>query len=397
MRQIMSLCLVTAFLMTGCSKAPEQKNALVYQVQENEFKTVIEARGHLTAANEITIVAPAGSRGPQTLAWLLPEYSEVKKGDVIARFDGEQMQRQSQKSNNKAAIVQQELRQKAAEIGKDKSLLEHDIVIVSQEKQFAEDYSIEDERIRSKLDILETLQNVEFLNAKNDYYQWQTSRFEQSTAGELAILKMKKNQHTQKITMLEGNLAQLEIKAPHDGLLTHHANWRGEKPRAGETLWPGQKIAALPDITKMQLTLLVPEREAIGLAKEKKVTFKLIALPEKKFTGKLLSVSPFPKSIKRGDPQKYYELTASIDEQSPVLQPGLKLTAHITVHNAEQALTVPKQSVFTEQNAHYVYLAKDDDFIKAPVQLGKHNLSHIEIIEGLHSGDVISLIDVKDI
>lgn len=394
--KIFSYAILTLVLV-GCSKAPEQKNALVYEVAKSEFATVIKAKGHLSAANETTIVAPTGSRGPQTLAWLLPEYSQVKKGDVIARFDGEQMQRQSEKSGNKAAIVQQELKEQTAKINKDKSLLEHDIVIVGEEKQFAEDYSIEDERIRSKLDILETLQNVEFLNAKNDYYQWQTTRFAQSSQGELAILEMKEKQHTQKIAMLEANLAQLEITAPHDGLLTHNSNWRGEKPRAGETLWPGQKIAALPDITKMQLTLLVPEREAIDLAKDQSVTFKLLALPEQRFSGKLLTISPFPKSIKRGDPQKYYELTASINEQSPFFQPGLKLNAHITVHKTEQLLIVPKQSVFTEQNAHYVYLAKDGDFIKTQVQLGKHNLSHIEITSGLSPNDVISLIDVKDL
>lgn len=393
----LSLSLLGIIILSGCSKENTVQNALTYTVSKHQFATVVEAKGHLIAANETIISAPASTRGPQTLAWLMPEYSQVKKGDVIARFDGEQMRRQSQRNTNKAALTAQDLAQKSAEIDKDKAILNHDIVLVNEEKQFAEDYSIEDERIRSKLDILESQQNVEFLNAKHDYYDWQTGRFEQSAAGELMLLKMQENQYKQKLAMLNTNLSQLEIIAPHDGLLTHNSNWRGEKPRAGETLWPGQKIAALPDVSQMQLMLYVSEREAIDLAAGQTLQFQLIALPTQQFSGELIEVSPFPKSIKRGDPQKYYELKANITAQTAALRPGLKLNARILVTPQSERLVVPKQSVFTEQNAHYVYAEKAGEFIKTAVTLGKHNLSHVEILDGLASNDVVSLIDIKDI
>lgn len=393
----LSLSLLAILVLTGCGPDNTVQNALTYTVNKHQFETVVEAKGHLIAANETIITAPASSRGPQTLAWLMPEYSQVKKGDVIARFDGEQMRRQSQKNTNKAALTAQDLAQKSAEIDKDKAILKHDIVLVNEEKQFAEDYSIEDERIRSKLDILESQQNVEFLNAKHDYYDWQTTRFEQSAAGELMLLKMQENQYKQKLEMLNTNLSLLEIIAPHDGLLTHSTNWRGEKPRAGETLWPGQKIAALPDVSQMQLVLYVSEREAIDLAAGQTLQFQLIALPTQQFSGELIEVSPFPKSIKRGDPQKYYELKANITAQTAALRPGLKLNARILVTPQSERLVVPKQSVFTEQNAHYVYAEKAGEFIKTAVTLGKHNLSHVEILDGLASNDVVSLIDIKDI
>ncbi|TMN71054.1 hypothetical protein CWB85_13160 [Pseudoalteromonas sp. S1727] len=392
-----TLSLFALIILSGCSKDNSVQNALTYTVSKHQFETVVEAKGHLVAANEVIITAPASTRGPQTLAWLMPEYTQVKKGDVIARFDGDQMRRQSQKNTNRAALTAQDLTQKSGEIDKDKALLKHDIVLVKEEKQFAEDYSIEDERIRSKLDILESQQNVEFLNAKHDYYDWQTGRFAQSAAGELMLLKMQENQYKQKLEMLNTNLSQLEIVAPHDGLLTHNTNWRGEKPRAGETLWPGQKIAALPDVSKMQLVLYVSEREAIDLAPGQPLQFQLIALPKQQFNGELIEVSPFPKSIKRGDPQKYYELKATINQQTAALRPGLKLTARILVTPLTERLIVPKQSVFTEQNAHYVYAEKSGEFIKTTVTLGKHNLSHVEILDGLATNDVISLIDIKDI
>ena len=103
------------------------------------------------------------------------------------------------------------------------------------------------------------------------------------------LLKMKEDQYKQKLATLNTNLSLLEIIAPHDGLLTHSTNWRGEKPRAGESLWPGQKIAALPDVSQMQLMLYVSEREAIDLSVGQSLTFKLIALPEQQFSGELIA------------------------------------------------------------------------------------------------------------
>ena len=306
---------ISALLLTACSEPAEVDAQLTYTVKTASFKNYVEAKGELIAATETVISTPASSRGPQTLAWLMPEYSQVKKGEVVARFDGRVMSKQKRESEFSNDKVSQDLSGKNTEIDTRRKYLGYDIDIVEEEKQFAETFSIDDVRIISKLDILEQAQKVDYLNAKTDYFNWQSEQFNSSAQGELDLLNMQSQQHQSKIDMLNGNLSSLEVVAPHDGLLTHSVNWRGEKPRAGQTLWPGQKIAGLPDISVMQIKLFVKEREAINLQQDQTLEFSLISDPSKTFTGKVTKLAPFPKSIKRQDPQKYYELTASSDEQ----------------------------------------------------------------------------------
>ena len=68
---------ISALLLTACSEPAEVDAQLTYTVQKAPFKNYVAAKGELIAATETVISTPASSRGPQTLAWLMPEYSQV--------------------------------------------------------------------------------------------------------------------------------------------------------------------------------------------------------------------------------------------------------------------------------------------------------------------------------
>ncbi|RHW75754.1 efflux RND transporter periplasmic adaptor subunit [Colwellia sp. RSH04] len=380
-----------ALLTIACE---EQKPPMLYQVQEQAFAIKIPARGELFAAQATVISSPVSRGGVQNIAWLAPEYSTVKKGDVIARFDGEAMEVESERNQNEAAIIAQDILEKSGSLNKDLYAINKDITVVGQEKAFADQFSIDDVRIRSKLEIIDSLQNTAYLGVKQDYLHWKSDSFNESSMGDMSLLEMKQKQKQSKLAQLSESLEQLEIKAPHDGLLAYKANWRGEKPRAGQSVWPGQKIAELPDINEMKAKLFVIESEAIGLVKDKEVNLHLFAHVDKPFTGRISSVAPFPKSIKRGDPQKYFEVEVSLNEQNTTLfVPGRKLQAQIIVDKAQLKLVVPLQSVFTKDNRTFVFVYDSGKFTQAEVELGKANLSHVEVVSGISAGQHISLID----
>jgi len=380
-----------ALLSIACE---EQKPTMLYQVQEQSFAIEIPAKGELFAAKATVISSPVSRGGVQNIAWLAPEYSTVKKGDVIARFDGEAMEVESERNQNEAAIIAQDILEKSGSLNKDLYAINKDISVVGQEKAFADQFSIDDVRIRSKLEIIDSMQNTAYLGVKQDYLHWKSDSFNESSMGDMSLLEMKQQQKQSKLAQLSESLEKLEIKAPHDGLLAYKANWRGEKPRAGQSIWPGQKIAELPDINEMKAKLFVIESEAVGLVVDKTVNLQLFAHVDKPFSGRISSVAPFPKSIKRGDPQKYFEIEVSLDEQNTQLfVPGRKLQAQIVVEQAQPKLIVPLQSVFTKDNRSFVYLYNGKDFTQAEVELGKANLSHVEVISGISAGQHISLTD----
>ncbi|XQW85435.1 efflux RND transporter periplasmic adaptor subunit [Thalassotalea piscium] len=394
MKKIISMLAV--LILIGCSE--QESTPLLYSVKEMPFDVIIPAKGELFAAKATVISTPMSRNGVQVISWLAPEYSHVKKGDVIIRFDGESMTVQSKNRRNELAKTQQDMLEKSGELNKELSGINKDITMVNEEKLFAEQFSIEDERIRSKLEIIESLQNAEYLGTKQNYLNWKNESFSESAKGDMGLLEMKQQLHQTKIDQLSESLSQLEVKAPHDGLLAYSINWRGEKARTGQTMWPGQKIAELPDTSLMKVKLWVIEDEAIDLAKDKKVSIRLNADAGHVFYGKVESVAPFPKTIRKGDPQKYFEVIAQLDQQNTALfVPGQKVEADIEITKNANKLIVPKQSVFSGQNQSFVYLYRSGKFIKTKVETGQSSLSHIEVTAGLSIGDKISLIEQEKI
>lgn len=386
------LIMIAMFIaLIGCDDAPTH---LLYTVKSQSLIVIVPAKGELFAAKATNISAPMTRRGVQNIAWLAPEFTRVKKGDVIARLDSESMVRKARTKQNELAITQEEITEKNSSLDQQISAIKKDIGIIDHEKNFADQFSIDDIRIRSKLETLDQLQNAAYLGSKQKYLYWKSDSFSASSQGELGLLQMRKKQHQTKIEQFNETLALLEIKAPHDGLLTYKANWRGEKPRAGQTLWPGQKIAQLPDVSNMKAKLLVLENEAIDLKVTQNVNFYLNVDASKQYTGKIESVAPFPKSVKRGNPQKFFEVTVLLDQQQPSLfMPGRKLEATIDVASLASKIVVPLQSVFTKAQQTIVYRYQDGEFVQTPVTLGQSSLSHVEITQGLTQGQQISLTD----
>ena len=238
------------------------------------------------------------------------------------------------------------------------------------------------------------MQDSQYLGTKQDYLQWKGGSFSESAEGEMSILEMQKKQHQSRLNILDSSLSSLEIQAPHDGMLVYASNWRGEKARPGQMYWPGQKIAELPDINVMKAKLFVPEKEAIDLAAGVAVSIQVNADVEESYQGEIETISAYPSSISRGDPQKFFEVVVKLNKpQNDLFVPGRKVTAKIHVKPSEKQLVVPLQAVFSKDNQQFVWQYKNGEFAKTPVTLGQTSLSHAVIEKGLAAGEKISLIE----
>ena len=212
----------------------------------------------------------------------------------------------------------------------------------------------------------------------------------------MSVLNIKKQGHQNKLNQYVSALNQLEVRAPYSGLLVYVKDRRGEKPAIGNTVFPGRALAEIPNLENLQAKLYVLANDAIELNNNQTVELTLDAFPDKTFTGTVTSVSAFPREIKRGNPIKYYELSASINEQNKdILKPGRKLTATIQVTQPKDTLAVPLQSIIYEQEQSYVYIQKGDDFVKHPITTGRKNLYFIEVTSGLNTGDNIALSAIR--
>lgn len=382
------LSVFVLFLM-GCGD-DKPSTIPTYEVNTQRFSIEINANGEIEAAESQKIIAPG--RRPMMLAWLADENTHVNAGDVIARFDAERITRDKNEEEFAVRKLQQDIINSQASQTQEKQDIKSEQNFIEEEFAFVDRFAIDDLRIYSQLDIIDTLQNRDFLEAKDSFLAWkETSVLEQHDSA-MSVLDIKKQGHQSKLQQYLSALKQLEVTAPYSGLLVYVKDRRGEKPSVGNTVFPGSPIAEIPNLENLQARLYVLADDAIDLANGQPVDIQLDAFPNKTFSGELSSVAAFPREIKRGNPIKYYELTASINDQdTTILKPGRKLSATIRVTQPMDTIAVPLQSIIYEQEQSFVYLQTGNEFSKQPVTTGRKNLYFIEITSGLTLNDAIAL------
>ncbi len=386
---LFSTCLV--FLIISCSES-NNKNTILITIAESDFIVSVPYTGNLEAVKSTSINMPPTVRRPQVIKWLAEENTKVKKGQVVAIFDGRKFQYQSKqeqfeidKANINLEVERHKLNNEKIEINSDKLLIDSELNIANR-------YNLDDLSVYSRIEIIDALKNTDYLIAKQDYTFWRSDSHEVKSKSELQLLSLKKGQHDTKLANYQDALKQMEIVAPHDGLFVLNENWSGEKPHEGDTIFPGMQLAKLPDLSKLQAKIHILESEAAGVKIDQNVDLRLDAYPGEKIAGIISKIDAIAKTRSRNSPVKYFEGIITLNE-SPKShwKPGSQLSGSIYVAKKQSVINIPTQAIYKKGNLYYVDTLDDNNFVSTPIKLGIRSNSKTEVIDGLSSGDIIAL------
>jgi RND family efflux transporter MFP subunit len=374
----------------GCGGS--EKDAAVITMQKETFEIVIPAFGELEAVKSTPILPSPQVRGQQTIAWMKPENSRVKAGETVIRMAASYYVDSLQTEKFNVARLDLEIQDKEKALDKEKKDIQAQLALTEIEKQLAEVFAARDESIFSRNEIIESSINIEFLGVKTQHLREKTKQLEKKTLAELQLLKSKKKTLQVKVEQLQSALDSLELKAPHDGILIYEKNWRGEKPRLGKSIWPGMKLAKLPDLNSMEAKVFVLESEAAGLKGDLPATLTLDSSPGLSFNGKVIGMDTIAKPLEENSPLKYFEVKVSLEKTDPaIMKPGSQVKTAIFVRKLENVLAVPNQALFFNDGHTYVNVLKGSKSEKRAVKTGDRSLTRTVITEGLTAGEKVVL------
>jgi HlyD family secretion protein len=196
---------------------------------------------------------------------------------------------------------------------------------------------------------------------------------------------------------LEGQIAACTIKAPGDGLVVYandpYRDFRRERVTIGEgaTVRNKQKLFSLPDVTRMQLHAKVHESEIAKVARGMMARIRVDAFPDQVLDGTVVDVAGLPDPPGRGG--KVFTSKIRIDNPLPGLRPGMTAQhIEILVAKHDNVLTVPVQAVVRyEAKEHVAVKIPGGGFEWREVTLGISNDSFVEITQGINGGDTVVL------
>lgn len=362
-------------------------------VRKGTFEIVIPAFGELQAAKSTPIVVSPESRfALQTIAWLAPEYSMVKSGDVVIRLASMELADLLRTEEAEIAKLNLDIGQKKKQLEKEKSDLTGEISVTAIQRELADVYAARDERIFPRNKIIEDAIDLNYQTIRERHFQEKRKQLEKRITAELQLLQSKARTHQVKIKQFQDQLNSLDIRAPHEGMLIIAKRWNREKYRVGMTVYSGMKLGSLPDLSVMEAKVFVLESEASGLKENLPVSLCLDYEPGRTFTGKVAGIDTIAKPLNEESPLKYFETRVSLDVTDPrLMKPGVQVKASIFVERLADVIAIPNQALVFEQDKAFVLVKKGFRIRKRPVEIGARSLNLTVITKGLDEGEEIFL------
>ncbi len=367
-----------------------------FQVKRGEFLDVLQFRGQLKAMKSITVTAPANA-GDLQIFKIIPDGSQVKKGDVVVEFD-------PSKTQQDLAQDQSVLKSSQAEIDKSQAdgrlTEEADTTAVMKAK-----YDVEVAKLdASKAEVVSRIEgaeaNLKLADAEQALHQAE-EQLKSDTTVDQATIRDKKNASRKAefdARRAETALAAMTLKAPSDGTISLLSIWHdgGESQfKAGERAWPSTPIAELPDAASMRVAARVDETERGRLALGQHVTLQLDAIADRQFTGKIESIGTIATSdFSSGWPiPRNFDLEIAIDQSDPRLKPGMTVQITVIVDRVPDAIAIPAQASFLNSGQTVAYVWNNSAFQARPIQIERRSRDRILVSAGLKPGDLVALKD----
>lgn len=382
-------------LVIAChaSAAPDATPTVV--VKQQPFVRRVTAEGNLRAVKATPLVAPnlGDAAGPMKIAWIADDGVNVKKDDVVVRFDPTDPEKQlrdgqADLESADARLGEENLKSKTAVADRERTadLAGKELI---QTKQFQN----KDQEIFSRNQIIEGEIDETLATAKKEHAERAKEVEKNLSRSKASIINVEQAKAKLTIAHAKTALTAMEIRAPHDGVFVLARDWRGNMPRVGDQMWPGQHIAEIPLLDAMEVEVFVLEIDGTGLAKDQRAEVKIEARPDAVFNGKIRLVDKLAKPRQPGVPVQYFAVVVELEKTDrDAMKPGQRVHADLVLDETK-ALVVPRQAVFTEKETSRVFRRTKTGWEPVTVELGPATSGRVVVKSGLNEGDEIALRD----
>jgi HlyD family secretion protein len=333
-------------------------------VQPGNLHSIVSEPGVVGKAN--TLYGINRNEGESVIAWILPDRSVVKKGDLVCKLDSGMLKNQLE---TQSAVVR--TAEKACQAA---------LVSVDAAQEALMEYKTAGGL--SQQSVLKALQ----------------AHLVDQKANALSKQEAWDNAKTTEFN-IKSRVTNCDIHAPADGIIVH-AN---DPSRAfnnrvsianGATVRERQIIFNMPDIkSPFRVTTHVPGWSVAHLALGKKVRIVADGGPNRVFTGKITEIAPYSDPTSVFDSRRsVYTTRISFDEPPPDLVTDIKVRVEIEIADLENVLTVPADAVISFQGKDQVAIKKPSGALEwREVIVGQSDGASFEVKKGIRAGEVVIL------
>jgi HlyD family secretion protein len=349
-------------------------------VSRGLFVRDVAATGTVVAAVSPTLFAEASG----TVTYTARAGDTVKPGDVLGKVDSAALTNEYERQRAELASVEAALNRQTIEVrrtilksSQDADLAKVEITAAEREFKRAEDawniHVIPERDYQRARDDLET--------AKLNYaHAVQTAGLEKDSLElELRSQRAQRDAQGLLVARLKERVDGLTLRSPVAGIVATLA--QAERAQVAENA----PLVTVVDLSALEIEFQVAESYANEILPGMNAE---ITLDGRRLNGKVAGISPDVKNS---------QVTGRVrfDEQPKGLRQNQRASVRIVLDQRDDVLKVAR-SPFQDSETRFVYVVRDDDAVRVPVEYGPAAIGEIEIRKGLQVGDTVVLSDMRD-
>ena len=158
--------------------------------------------------------------------------------------------------------------------------------------------------------------------------------------------------------------------------------------RPGDYLRSGDLVARIGILSRIRVKVFVDEPDLGRVSVGQPVVLRWEGLPGHEWRGQ---IEQLPSEIKELNSRRVGEVTCTLDNPGNELLPNMNLDVEILTETRENALVVPRETVFGNGSARHVFVVRDGVLVRRPVEIGLIGPTRTEIASGLEDGEAVVL------
>ncbi len=148
----------------------------------------------------------------------------------------------------------------------------------------------------------------------------------------------------------------------------------------------GKVLLEMADLHHLRIRAYFDEPDIGRLAVGQPIQIKWDAKPGKVWQGHIVRI---PVNVVTYTTRNVGEVLVDLDNAEGLL-PDTNVTVTVTTSSESDALSIPREALYSENGKPYVFKVVGDELQRTPVQTGTLNLTQVAILSGLNQGDTVA-------
>nr|WP_300089914.1 efflux RND transporter periplasmic adaptor subunit [Sedimentibacter sp.] len=367
---------IVIFNIANNSKAEDVFAANVAPLEKKTIEQIISVKAPLEGIEKADVVSALNY---EIIDIMVKEGDIVKKDQVLAVLDGEELEKQIMAEENQIELtyLQQQEKLKSLQLEYDKAVLElknTEESYASNKELFENDIITEENFKKIETSLAEARKNLEGYNAVN---------------GKVALSSAEEKQleiQRQELEQKKEELEKIYIKSPIDGTVTRVNVNIGRYAKDTED---EKAMFVVENLDSLQMKVSVSEFDIGKIKNGQSVQIYSDILGNEFAEGTVARISPTAEQKDSNDMERVIPVLIDVVKKPDSLIAGVIASAKINVDKSENVFAVPAGAILQDENEKYkIFVLTGDNTVKSvAVEIGLETDLETEISgEGLEEG-----------